>query len=297
MAQVFTSLRVLSSQLIRIRLLFLALGGVILFSGAAHASLTANFVDRTLNNNGTCTFNFEIVLSGAQRIDRAATFRQTCPSTGPLVFCNPPGTFVTIFDIPGILAANSTDTRFTTTIQPTGITPSTINPLFVDNPAIQNVTFTFNNDEIILPDRTFTGFSIVSTFCGINNSGNFASQDTKNDPGHPSDGTTLQQTGTVAVPAFGISTAATVAVSGKVLSPKGRAVANARVTLTTSSGETLTTVTDEFGNYQFSDVVAGGTVTIDIKSRLYTFETQILSLSEETNGLNFTARSSKERFR
>lgn len=297
MAQVFTSLRVLSSQLIRIRLLFLALGGVILFSGVAHASLLANFVDVTPNTNGTCTFNFRLDLTSDQRIDRQATFGATCPSTGPQVNCVPPGTFVTIFDIPGILAANSTDARFTTTIQPSGLTPSTINPLFVDNPAMQNVTFMFNTDQIILGPAEFFGFSITSTFCGLNPSGNFASQDTKNSPGEASNGTTVQTSGSVTIPALGISTAATVAVSGRVLSPKGRAVANARVTLTTSSGETLTTVTDEFGNYQFSDVVAGATVTIDIKSRLYTFETQILSLSEETNGLNFTARSSKERFR
>ncbi len=91
-------------------------------------------------------------------------------------------------------------------------------------------------------------------------------------------------------------TAATVSVSGRVLSPKGRGLANARVTLTDSSGETLTTMTDNFGYYQFSDVIAGETVVIEVKSKLYVYPSQVLNLSEETEGLNFVPQSSRQRF-
>jgi len=111
---------------------------------------------------------------------------------------------------------------------------------------------------------------------------------------------TAAGTGTFAAdraPFFMIPTAATVSVSGRVLSPKGRGLANAVITLTGSSGETLTTRTNNFGYYQFTDVVAGDTVIIDVKSKLYAFETQVLNLSEETNGLNFVPLYSKQRVR
>jgi hypothetical protein len=94
-----------------------------------------------------------------------------------------------------------------------------------------------------------------------------------------------------------VPTAATVSVSGQVLAPKGRGLANARVTLTDSSGTTFSTLTDEFGYYEFSDVVAGETVIIEVKSKLYNYPVQVLNLSAETNGLNFLAQSSKQRFR
>ena len=94
-----------------------------------------------------------------------------------------------------------------------------------------------------------------------------------------------------------VPTAATVSVSGRVLSPKGRGLANARVTLTDSSGETLTTMTDNFGYYQFSDVIAGETVVIEVKSKLYVYPSQVLNLSEETEGMNFVPQSSRQRFR
>ncbi len=97
------------------------------------------------------------------------------------------------------------------------------------------------------------------------------------------------------IPAFFNPTAATISVSGRVFTPKGRTLANARVTLTSSSGEVLTAWTDNFGYYQFSEVVAGDTVIIEVKSKLYSFATQIMNLSEETNGLNFVAISAELR--
>jgi hypothetical protein len=98
-------------------------------------------------------------------------------------------------------------------------------------------------------------------------------------------------------PTFMTPTAATVSVSGQVLAPKGRGLANARVTLTDSSGATFSTLTNDFGYYEFSDVIAGETVIIEVKSKLYVFPVQVLNLSEETNGLNFVAQGSKQRFR
>lgn len=100
-------------------------------------------------------------------------------------------------------------------------------------------------------------------------------------------------TGTFAVnqiPFFFVPTAAAISVSGRVLTPKGRGLANARVTLTGSAGEVLTAWTDNSGYYRFPEVVAGDTVIINVKSKLYSFGAQILNLSEETNDLNFVAQ-------
>ena len=99
------------------------------------------------------------------------------------------------------------------------------------------------------------------------------------------------------IPIFMIPTAARVAVGGQVLTPKGRGLANARVTMTTSAGESYVTWTDDFGVYQFLDVSAGDTVIIEVKSKLYSYPTQVLSLSEEVTAVNFVALYSKQRFR
>lgn len=111
---------------------------------------------------------------------------------------------------------------------------------------------------------------------------------------------TAAATGTFASsppPVFMIPTAATVSVSGHVLAPKGSGLANARVTLTDSSGAIFSTLTDEFGFYEFSDVAAGETVIIEVKSKRYNYPVQVLNLSEETTALNFVAQSSKQRVR
>jgi hypothetical protein len=98
-------------------------------------------------------------------------------------------------------------------------------------------------------------------------------------------------------PIFLIPTAATVTLRGQVLTSKGRPLTNARVTLTNATGETVTVLTDQFGKYEFNDVVVGETVIIDVISKLYSYPTQILNLSEETNGLDFVPQYAKERFR
>lgn len=91
--------------------------------------------------------------------------------------------------------------------------------------------------------------------------------------------------------------AATLSLSGRVLTPKGRGLANAKVTLTTSSGVVLSATTDENGFYKFVDVEAGDTVILEVKSKLYDFAPQVLNLTEETSGLNFTATNARQRIR
>ncbi len=85
-------------------------------------------------------------------------------------------------------------------------------------------------------------------------------------------------------------TAASVSVSGRVLSSRGRGGSNAVVHLTKPNGEIQTTRTNSFGYYSFKDVVVGQTYIINVYSKRYQFNPQVVSLTEDLGGLNFTAQ-------
>lgn len=87
------------------------------------------------------------------------------------------------------------------------------------------------------------------------------------------------------------ATAAKVDVGGRVLNSRGRGISRAIVKMTDSEGNVRTAYTNSFGYYHFADVAVGQTVIFDIKSKGYHFTepTQVVSLSEENVGINFTA--------
>ncbi len=82
-------------------------------------------------------------------------------------------------------------------------------------------------------------------------------------------------------------TAAAVSISGRVLTPEGRGVTNARVMLTDQNGTTRTAMTTSFGYFHFTDVPAGETVVISVISKRYTFAPQVFSVTEDLTGINF----------
>lgn len=84
-------------------------------------------------------------------------------------------------------------------------------------------------------------------------------------------------------------TAATVSVSGRVLTPAGTGLRNAIVTLIDEAGTQRTARTSGFGYYRFDDVPAGGSVVVSVSSKIYRFEAQAFSVTGEVNNLNFTA--------
>jgi parallel beta-helix repeat protein len=85
-------------------------------------------------------------------------------------------------------------------------------------------------------------------------------------------------------------TAATVSVSGRVLSARGRGVSNAVVHLTNQNGEIQTTRTNSFGYYTFQQVAAGESYVFNVYSKRYQFNTQVITLTADLDGLNFTAQ-------
>jgi hypothetical protein len=84
-------------------------------------------------------------------------------------------------------------------------------------------------------------------------------------------------------------TAASVSVSGRVKAGR-RGVSNAVVQLTSQSGEIQTARTNFFGYYSFRDLAAGETYIINVYSKRYQFNPQVVNLTEDLDELNFTAQ-------
>lgn len=83
-------------------------------------------------------------------------------------------------------------------------------------------------------------------------------------------------------------TAAGVILSGRVLGAKGRAgLANARVSMTNSEGETVTVLTNSSGYYRFTDVEVGQAVVISVTSKRYIYAPKVVNVGEDLAGLDF----------
>ena len=85
---------------------------------------------------------------------------------------------------------------------------------------------------------------------------------------------------------------AAATVSGRVLTPEGRGLRNARVSLTDQSGNSRTALTGMFGYFRFEEVAAGETYVVTINSKRYRFEPQVISVMEELTELNFIGQPS-----
>lgn len=89
---------------------------------------------------------------------------------------------------------------------------------------------------------------------------------------------------------FVAPTSAGVTVSGRVLSAQNRGIPNAGLTLVASNGGTRLIKTNPFGYYRFTEVPIGSYV-INVKSKRFSFNnsTQVLTLTEDLENVNFTA--------
>lgn len=189
----------------------------VLFSAAmlsmaalANASLIAT-LSTEVPMGSNFAFNYSATVTADERLDPVATDGVTCPGPGnTLVQCNPPGTFFTIYDIPGFLSALVSTPGWTVSEQPLGITPSTINASF-DSPALMNVTFMYTGPVVAGP-TSFTGFQIVSSAGGINLNGHFSSQSTDNIGSDA--GATDQLDGSVAIPQATVPEPGSLAMMG-----------------------------------------------------------------------------------
>ena len=86
-------------------------------------------------------------------------------------------------------------------------------------------------------------------------------------------------------------TAASVSVGGRVTTASGRGISRAVITLTDSSGNSVSTVTNPFGYYRFDNVAAGETYLVRASGKRYQFiqSSQVVNVVEDASDINFTA--------
>ena len=83
--------------------------------------------------------------------------------------------------------------------------------------------------------------------------------------------------------------AASVSISGRVMTPEGRGLRNAVVELTDTNGQTRMTRTSTFGYYRFDEIEVGQTIVLSVRAKRYQFNSQVVSVSENLEDVNFTA--------
>jgi hypothetical protein len=84
------------------------------------------------------------------------------------------------------------------------------------------------------------------------------------------------------------STSSGVDISGRVLTPDGRGLRNATVTITDLNGSRRTATTGSFGYYRFFDVDAGSQVIVEVKSSRYRFVSRVVQVFDTVTDLDFT---------
>ncbi len=87
------------------------------------------------------------------------------------------------------------------------------------------------------------------------------------------------------------TTAAGVAVGGRIQTVKGRGIGGVRVTMLGAVGETQTVISDKTGYFQFADVSAGETYVFSVSSKQFQFSQPSLvrTIYEDTDSINFVA--------
>ena len=76
-------------------------------------------------------------------------------------------------------------------------------------------------------------------------------------------------------------------VSGRVLTPDGRNLRNAIVSLIDSQGVRRTATSSSFGVYSFADVRTGDTYTLTVSSKRYRFTPLIMPINDNVANLDF----------
>lgn len=106
---------------------------------------------------------------------------------------------------------------------------------------------------------------------------------------------TLGTANEIATPGFlpysDTATAASVSVSGRVVTNTGQGLRNALVTLTGPSGVSRTVNTNAFGYYRFDDIEVGQTFIASVSSKRYRFDARTLSVTSEIGDVDFVGET------
>jgi Periplasmic component of the Tol biopolymer transport system len=86
-----------------------------------------------------------------------------------------------------------------------------------------------------------------------------------------------------------VPTAASVTVTGRLLDSSGRAVHGATVSLIGSNGVVFNALSNPFGYFSFEGVMAGQTYAADIRHRIFSFESQTITVTDDVTDLIIVA--------
>ncbi|MEP6788424.1 MAG: carboxypeptidase regulatory-like domain-containing protein, partial [Acidobacteriota bacterium] len=81
-----------------------------------------------------------------------------------------------------------------------------------------------------------------------------------------------------------------VSVSGRVTTPDGRGLRNAKVVLTDSLGNARTVTTSSFGFYEFDEVAVGESYVIGVVSKQYRFSSQLIQVGDTLTNMDFVGQ-------
>lgn len=85
--------------------------------------------------------------------------------------------------------------------------------------------------------------------------------------------------------------AASVSVSGRVLTADGRGVSRINLSLTESDGTVHSAATNQFGYYSFEELLPGQTVIVRAVRKGFQFPSQIVTVNEDVRELNFVVET------
>ena len=165
-----------------------------------------------------------------------------------------------------------------------GVNPNGNDELLVSGTAVIGGTLnvTLTNGFTPAPGNTFVIFDAASS------SGDFATVNLPNIAPNVWASGHNKVTGTIRL-FVRAPTAASASVTGRILSPEGRAISRATVIVTDSNGAARTVQTNTFGYYKVSNLEVGQDYIFTVNARSYTFTPRVVSLSDDISGLDFIA--------
>ena len=77
-----------------------------------------------------------------------------------------------------------------------------------------------------------------------------------------------------------------VSVTGRILTPDGRGLRSATVTIIAPNGSTRSFTSSSFGNFQFSNFIPGGLYTLTVGSKRYRYAPRIVQVIGDLSNLD-----------
>jgi len=105
--------------------------------------------------------------------------------------------------------------------------------------------------------------------------------------GDADSGNTLSPTATDGAFIVAATTAASVTISGRVLTSSGAGLRNARVTLTDAAGRVHSVLTSAFGRYSFDGVPSGASYVVGVQAKSYNFQSRLVTVTDSLANVDF----------